>query len=334
MTTGRAGTWAKAAIAVLGALCLSPSAGAQDWRPNRNVRFVVGLPPGGMADVTARLLGPGLRDALGQTFIVENLTGATGTIAAQAVAGAAPDGHTLMLALDATLVIVPALRRAQAPFDPVKQFTPVARVIEAPLVIFANKDFPGNNVADLVRIAKAGSGANVFYGSAGTGSSGHLLGEYLKQITGVEMTHVPYRGAAEALQDTVGGKITLMLASAASGMELYKAGRLKILGVTSHARMSQLPDVPTAAESGVPALKDFDIQGWAGVFAPTGTPEPVVASLNAALKKAMAPPDVAAKFTAQGFTPGVTSPQELAAQTVRELELWRKVGRDGNINLE
>ena len=319
------------ALALTGLATFASPSAAQEWKPSRNVRLVVGLPPGGMADVTARLLATGLKDELGQSVIVENVTGATGAIAAQQVAAAPPDGHTLMLALDATLVIVPALRRVQAPFDPVKQFTPVARVIEAPLVIFANKDFPGATFADLVRLAKPGSG--FFYGSAGTGSSGHLLGEYLRQLTGIEMTHVPYRGAADALQDTMSGKIHFMLASAASGMENYRAGQLKIIGVSSHARMAQLPNVPTLAESGLPAMKDFDVQGWAALLAPAGAPDPIANSLNAALKKALTP-EVADRFRALGFTPGVTDRKTLAHAIESELELWKKVGRDANITLD
>ena len=320
------------AVAAL-VVCAASAARAQDAWPAKPVRFIVGLAPGGLADIAARLIAPGLGAELGQPFVVENQVGAGGVNAAQTIARAAPDGYTLMLSLDATMCITPALRIAPVPFDMLKDFAFMGRVLQAPLVIFAGRGFAANNVSDLVRLGKSPDN-HFFYGSAGVGSSGHIAGEYLKSLAGFQMTHVPYRGAGEALTDTVSGKIQMYISTAPSGMEFVKTGALKVLGNTGGARTPELPDVPTLAESDVPALKGFDLQAWAGVLAPAGTPPAIVAKVNAALRKVMGDPALADRFRVLGVTTGVTSPDDMRAQIAVETERWRKLGKDAKIELE
>ena len=310
-----------------------PVAWAQEAWPTKPVRLIVGLAPGGLADIAARLIAPGLGAELGQPFVVENLVGAGGVNAAQTVARSTPDGYTLMLSLDATMCITPALRVVPTPFEMLKDFAFMGRVLQAPLVIFASEEFAANNVADLVRLGKSPEN-HLFYGSAGVGSSGHVAGEYLKALAGFDMTHVPYRGAGEALTDTVSGKINMYISTAPSGMEFVKTGQLKVLGNTGSVRTPELPDVPTLAESGVPALKGFDLQAWAGVLAPAGTPPAIVAKVNTALRKVVGDPALADRFRVLGVTSGVTSPDEMRAQIALETERWRKLGKDAKIELQ
>lgn len=302
---------------------IAGGAGAQDY-PNRPIKLIVGLAPGGLADQAARLIGPGMSKILGQPVVIENRVGATGALAARQVADAEPDGHTLMLVLDGTLVLGAAFNPVSN-FDPVKDFTPITKVIETPLTIVANPSVPAKTLAELLKLTTAPGAKPYFYGSAGIGSSGHLAGEYLKQLTGIQMQHVPYKGAADATRDTVAGQIPLMISSVGTSLSFVQAGKLKVLAVTGAERLSSLKEVPTAAEGGLPSLRDFKVQAWAAVVGPPKLPNGIVRKLRNAVVQALADPDLVPKFAAYSVSVAVSTPEQLTEQIATEFEQWKQV---------
>ncbi|MBI2958965.1 MAG: tripartite tricarboxylate transporter substrate binding protein, partial [Betaproteobacteria bacterium] len=305
---------------------------AQDAYPTRPVRLIVGLAPGGLADQIARLLSPGLSKELGQQILVENRTGATGTIAARMVADSPPDGYILMLGLDGTLIIPTALN-PKTPFDPLKDFTPITKVAQTPLILVAHPSVPVNSLVELINRSRQGD-TQFHYGTAGAGSSTHLAGEYLKMLSGLKMTHVPYKGAGEATRDNVGGQIPLTFSAVPSALPFVKAGKLKGLAVTSDKRFAGLPNVPTAAESGLPSLKGFNLQAWGGIFGPPGMPGPIVRRVHDAATKVLADRDLIEKYANIALTVSVTTPAQLSKQMATELEQWRRVIREAGIKPE
>ena len=320
--------------AFLLACAAAAGAAAQDSYPNRPIRLIVGLAPGGLADQIARLFAPGLSKELGQQFLVENRTGATGTIAARMVADSPPDGYILMLGLDGTLIIPTALN-PKTPFDPLKDFTPITKVAETPLILVAHPSVKVNSLVDLINQSRSAAGEKQFYyGTAGTGSSTHLAGEYLKLLTGLRMTHVPYKGAGEATRDNVGGQIPLTFSALPSALPFVKSAKLKGLAVTSARRFAGLPEVPTAAESGLPSLKEFNLQAWGGLFGPPGMPEPIVRKVHDAAIKVLADRELIEKYANIALTVSTTTPAQLAKQVATELEQWRRVIREAGIKPE
>ena len=317
-----------AAIALTG--LMAGGAVAQDGYPNKPIRLVVGLAPGGLADQTARLIGPGLSKELGQPIVIENRVGANGNIAARQVADSAPDGYTLMLVLDGTLVVGAALNPS-TPFDPIKDFKPIVKLIETPLAVVAHPSLPAGNVADLLKLTTAPGAATYFYGTAGNGSSGHLTGEYLKQLTGIKMTHVPYKGAADAARDTVGGQVSMMISAIGTSFSFVEAGTLKVIAVTGDKRAPRLPNAPTAAESGLAALKSFNVQAWAGIVGPPGLPDAIVRKVYAAATKALSDPDLVEKFALVSSLPASASTEQFAKQIAVEAEQWRDVVRKADL---
>lgn len=306
---------------------------AQDTYPNKPVRLIVGLAPGGLADQIARLLAPGLSKELGQQVLVENRTGATGTIAARMVADSPPDGYILMLGLDGTLIIPTALN-PKTPFDPLKDFTHITKVAQTPLILAAHPSVPVNNLVDLIKASKSTTGQQFYYGTAGNGSSTHLAGEYLKQLTGLRMTHVAYKGAGEATRDNVGGQIPLSFSAMPSALAFVKAGKLKGLVVTGDKRYAGLPDVPTAVESGLPSLKGYNLHAWGGLWGPPGLPEPIVKRVYDATIKVLADRELIDKYANIALTVSTTTPAQLAKQVAVELEQWRRVIREAGIKSE
>ena len=312
----------RTALAALTCL-LTGAACAQDY-PNRTIKLIVGLGPGGLADQMARLIGPGMSQVLGQSIVIENRVGATGSIAARQVANAPADGYTLMMVLDGTLVLGAAFNPAFN-FDPVKDFSPITRVIETPLAIAANPALPANDLAELLKLTTTPGAKPYFYGSAGIGSSGHLAGEYLKQLSGILMEHVPYTGASDAARDTMSGQISIMIASVGTSLPLVESNQLKALAVTGKTRIKQLPHVPTAIQSGLAPLKSFDVTAWAAVVGPPGLPPAIVEKVRSAILSALADPSLEAKFTAQGVSPAPSTPQQLQQQIASEFEQWKQV---------
>jgi tripartite-type tricarboxylate transporter receptor subunit TctC len=285
-----------AAAGTLAAVGL-PAAHAQAF-PNRPVRIVIGFPAGGPLDAHARLWADALSKLLGQPVLVDYKAGAGGTVGAQSVATAAPDGHTLLLANTGTMVINPALYR-KLPYDTLKSFVPIARTAQQPLALLVHPDVPARSLPEFLALLKSRPG-QLNYGSAGNGGISHLVPEMLKTRTGTFMVHIPYRGSAPAFTDLMAGQVQFMAESIPQAAQYAKAGKVRAIAVTSRERNPALPDVPTAIEVG---LKGFEVVGFYGVLAPAGTPAPIVERLSAAMGQVLAMPEIRDRMVAQGADP-------------------------------
>ena len=305
-------------IAVLTLAALALPAAAQDY-PNRPVRLIVAFAPGTTSDIIGRMFADKLTQQMGQPFVVENRTGAGGTIAADQVTKAAPDGYTLLMstaALPVSAHVYPGLK-----YDTVKDFASVTVITHSPLLLAANLNFPPKSVQELIQYAKANPG-KVNFGSAGVGTSHHLTGEKLKLDTGIDMLHVPYKGSGPAHIDLMGGQIQLMFDNIVALLPLVQSGKVRALAVSSAKRHPLLPEVPSIQEAGV---KDFETVAWFGIVAPAGTPKPILARLNAETLKAIQLPDVNKRLLDGGSTIIGNKPEE-ADQFLRdEVEKWGKV---------
>lgn len=306
------------------ALCLATPAFAQAQAPapaypTKPVKLVVPYPPGGPTDIVARLVAQKLSDAMGQQFIVDNRPGAGGNPGAELVARSPADGYTLVVATTAH-AINPSLFKNLG-YSLSKDFAPVSQLTSGPLVIVANPQLPAKNVAELIALAKAKPG-ELNFASSGNGQSTHLSAELFAAMAGVKMNHIPYKGSAPALTDTMGGQTQLIFDTMLSAMPHVKAGKLKALAVTSATRSPVAPDLPTVAESGLPG---YEAIAWNGLLAPAGTPPEVLARLSAELKKVLAAPDVKDKFEAQGFAASWNSPEDFGRFMSAEVDKWAKV---------
>jgi len=303
-------------VAVLLALAgaLPASAFAQAPYPAKPVRLVVGQAPGGATDVIGRLVAPKFGEALGQSVIVENRTGAAGSIGASFVAKSAPDGYNLLV-VSSSYAINPSLY-PDLPFDPVKDLLPVSLIAEAPFLLVVHPSVPARSVKELVAFAKAKPGT-LNYGSGGNGSSGHLAGELFKYLAGVDMVHVPYKGAGPALVDVIAGQIHCTFGSVLSSLGHVKNQRLRALGVTGAKRSSGAPDLPTIAEAGV---KGYQTTTWYGLLAPAGTAPAIVARLSGDMKKAVESPEVKNKIVSDGAEPEGSTPKEFQAHLLGEMK--------------
>jgi len=281
---------------------------------------VVPYPAGGPLDTVARLLGQKVAEGTKQPVIVDNKPGAGGNIGADAVAKSPPDGYTILMGAVATHAINPTLY-ASIPYDPVKDFIPVTQVASTPNVLVVNPSVPASNVREFIAYAKSNPG-KLNFGSGSPGSAGHLAGELFKTMAGVEMTHVPYKGAAPAMNDLIGGQIQLMFDNLASSLGQVRAGRIKALAVTTAKRTALAPELPTIAESGLPG---FDISTWFGIFVPAGTPREAVDRLHAEFTRALAAPDVREKMLALGAEPVGNRPEEFAAYIRAEADKYARV---------
>jgi tripartite-type tricarboxylate transporter receptor subunit TctC len=285
--------------------------------PTRPITLIVPYAPGGGNDVMARSVAEPMSRTLGQRIVIENRGGAGGSIGTRQVATAAPDGYTLGLGGTGTLAIDPTLY-ASAGYDPRTDFAPVGLIATSPMIVVVNPSLPAKNIGELIALAKEQPG-KLNYASAGTGSGIHLGTVLFAQAAGIELTHVPYRGTGPALTDLLGGHVTLYFSSLPSAVGLVKDGKLRALGVTGLNRSSTFPDVPTVAEQGLPG---FEAVLHYGIVAPAGTPRPIVAKLNAALREALADPSLAEHFAAEGAEPLATTPEEYAADIDREEAKW------------
>lgn len=283
------------------------------------VRVIVPHPPGGPADQIARITAQGLQQALGTPFLVDNRPGGGGMLGAQAVAQARPDGQTLLVNASVH-VTYPALFK-QVAFDVIEDFAPITQLTRVPMLLLVNPQLPVRDVQGLIAYAKAHPGA-LSFGSSGNAGAAHLAGELLKQLAGVDMVHVPYRGAAPAQTDLIGGQIQVMFDSASSSMQQVRAGRLRALAVTSQARMAMLPDLPTMVESGLPG---YVLTNWYGLWAPRGTPAAVVHQLQAAAARALHTPEVEAQIRPTGAEVVASTPEEFARFVVAEKALWAQI---------
>lgn len=301
---------------------------AQTW-PDRPIRFVVGYPAGQSVDTIARRFAAVMAKDLGQPIIVDNRAGANGIIGAQDVKQSKPDGLTVLFATSGQLAINPSLYKT-LPYDTLKDFAPVGRIITGPLFLVANPAFPPNNLQELIAYARARPG-EIDYGSGGTGITAHLAMELLQDRVGIKLSHVPYKGTPAALNDVMGGQISLTMDSGPSAMPHVKSGKLKVLGTTGANRSPAFPDVPTFAEQG---LAGFDVVAWNGVVIPQGTPAPIIAALSASLRKACSDPQLVEGISAMGIDLAPSSPAEFAAYLQAEIRKWQGTVAKAGVQLD
>ncbi len=300
-------------------LALAGAAQAQDY-PTQPVKLVVPFPAGGGTDALARWFGKGLEAKLGQPFVVENRAGSGTTIGAAFVARAAPDGTTIMLGTSSTYAIAPNVYK-KVPFDPLKDFAPIALVAEVPFVLVVNPSLPVKSVMELVALVRSKPGA-MSYASAGIGTQHHVNAELLKTLTGIQMTHVPYRGGGPALSDVVAGHVPIYFGDVSTVMPLARAGKVRALALTISQRLAAFPDVPTMHEAGI---TNYNASAWQAFVAPAGTPPVIVARLNRALVEIVKSPETQKRFFELGLRPLTSTPAELGAHMKRELVRWGKV---------
>jgi tripartite-type tricarboxylate transporter receptor subunit TctC len=315
-------------LALAVGICGLDAAIAQSY-PTRPIKLIVPFPPGGPVDVTARIIAQHLPRTLGQTVVVENRAGAAGALGAKAVAGADPDGYTLLCGNISTLVVLPAVTNNRD-YDPSKVFVPIAKVSQNHEVLVVHPAFPAKTVAELVAHAKANPG-KLNFGSAGHGNATHLAAELFKLKTGTDIMHIPYKGAADAVTGVLGGQVHMFFGDIAGVLPLMREGTLRALAVSSESRNPLVPDLPTMIESGVP---DYVVLTYIGVVAPAGTPASIVGKLNAAINAGLVAPEVAAAFGKLGAEVRPAPPQDFAAFLAAETQKWAAVAKAANIKID
>ena len=317
-------------LAALGALAAwGPlKAAAQGAYPARPIHIVVPFTPGGSTDILARALGQALNTAWNQPVIIDNKPGAGGSIGAEAAAKSAPDGYTLLMGHIGTLAVNPTLY-PKLRYDPIKDFAPVALMAMVPNVLVVNTALPARDVRELIALAKAKPGA-LTYSSGGVGSAANLAMEYFKLQTGTEITHVPYKGTGPAITDLIGGQISMTMTGLPPLLGHIRGGKLRALGTASRERLSQLPELPTLAEAGVP---DFEATQWYGIVAPAGTPSAVVGRLAGQIRASLSEPEMKKHLEAEGAQPATMTPDAFGRFIRSEIERWAKVIRAAHIQL-
>ena len=311
------------------ALCLTTFASAQTSYPNKPIHMIIPLAAASAVDNAARIVMQRMSINMGQQIVIENMPGASGLIGAERVAKSAPDGYTIGGFNDSIMTMLPNLY-PKMPWDIVKDFEPVSLVATVEWGLVANNSAPYKNAGDLIAAAKAEPG-QIFYASGGNGSPQHIAMALFASNAGINLTHVPYKGATQAALDVASGQVPIAFQGLATVASLVRGGKLKLIGVTTPARLPQFPDVPTVAESGLPG---FEFNSWFAVMAPAGTPGEIVTRLNAEIVKALADPEVREKLTAQGLTIRGTSAQELGAATRDQLAKYARLIKQSNITLE
>ena len=299
---------------------------AQPKYPDRPIKIVVGFAPGGGTDVAARVVAQKLTESLGQSVLVENRPGASGMIADEAVAKAAPDGYTLMLGTQTTLAVAPALYR-KFNLDPSKEFVGISMAGISPLAMVVPPSLPAQSIKDVIAMAKAKPGS-LNFGSGGVGTTPHMAGELFALEAGLKIVHVAYRGEAPAINDLLGGQLHFMFANLSATIGNIRAGTLRALAVTSPKRTPAAPEIPTVAET---ALPGFDAATWFSVVAPAGTPRDIVVKLNSELKRQLVTPDTQRRFVELGMSSETSTPEELDAYIKAEIAKWSKVIKSANI---
>ena len=316
-------------LAAAALACLSSVAALAQGFPSKPIRIVVGFPAGGPLDQHARLLTDKLQAVLGQPVLVDYKAGAGGTVGAQDVMKAPPDGHTLMLANTGVMVINPGLY-SRLPYSTLKDFTPIARTAMQPLALLVNPNVPAKNLQEFMAYAKAKPG-QVNFGSAGNGGISHLVPEMFKTATGLFMVHIPYRGSAPAFTDLMGGQVQFMAESIPQAAAYHKQGKVRALAVTSRERNPALPDVPTVIESGI---KGFEVVGFYGFLAPAGTPKDVVAKLSDAFSQVMQSPEVKNRMVSQGADPAFLGAEDFAKFLAAEMPRWADAVKKSGAKLD
>jgi len=317
------------AIAVAAGTLLAAPVSAQNWpAPNKPIRIIVPTAPSGGNDVMARIVAQKLGERMKQPVLGENKAGGNGSIGSEAVAKAAPDGYTILFGYIATHGINPGL--SKLPYDPIKDFAPIARIADAPNVLVVNPAVPAKNVQELVAYAKAKPGA-LNYASAGNGTAPHIAAEEFKLKTGIDMTHVPYKGSGPAVGDTLAGQTQVMFASLVAASQHIKSGKLRGLAVTGKTRSPLFPSLPTVAESGVPG---FEVVQWYGFFAPAKTPPEIVDRLNREINAVLKDPDTVKRFADQGADVVTGTPQQFGDFVKAELAKWSAVIKAAKITAD
>jgi tripartite-type tricarboxylate transporter receptor subunit TctC len=317
------------ALVLIAALAVwQPTPASAQTYPSRPVKFVVAYPPGGAADILARLIGQRLSERLAQPVVIENKPGAGTAIGTDMVAKSAPDGYTILMGTVSSHAINPALN-ANVGYDPVRDFTPISLVASLPFVLVVHPEVPAKSVAELIALAKAQPG-KLNFSSAGNGTSNHLAGELFKSMAGVDIVHVPYRGSAPALADVVAGQITMMFDLTLTSLPQIQGGSVRGLAITTPRRSPLAPSLPTVAESGVPG---YDVDAWFGVFAPAKTQGEIVKRLNSDIVAIMKLPEMAEKLAAQGAVPMSSTPEEFAAYVRTEATKWNKVVKESGMTV-
>ncbi|MFM8666233.1 MAG: Bug family tripartite tricarboxylate transporter substrate binding protein [Betaproteobacteria bacterium] len=317
-------------LLAMASLCspLRAQTSADAW-PNKPLRLIVPFVPGGVTDTSGRVIAEFLGKRLGQQVVVDNKPGASGNIGTQLAATSAPDGYTLLLGFDGTLVINPHVF-AKVPFDTQKDFVPVGKIGDAVLILVANPGVKANTLQEVLTLSRREQGG-LAYGTSGIGGTPHIAGELLKQRTGAQLTHVPYKGGGQAITDVIGGSIPLVYTAVAGAQAHVKSGKLKAVAVSSPVRTPALPDVPTFIESGV---ADFAVSSWVGLLAPARTPVAIVQRLNAELNAVLADPALRERLAVLGIDPRPGSPEQFAEEIKRDLARYEGVVKAAGIKAE
>jgi tripartite-type tricarboxylate transporter receptor subunit TctC len=318
-------SWLLGATAI--AMGLAAPVQAQSF-PSKPIRLVIPFAPGGVVDLTARQIGPKLSEAIGQPVLIENRSGAGGTLAADHVAKSAPDGHTLLFAFDSHAVN-PHIYKSELRYDTFKDFAPVTFVGSIPLLLATSPAYPAQDMPAFLNLARSKPGA-VSYASVGAGSSGHLAAEQLKLLAKVDMLHVPFKGGAPALAALMGEQVQLIVFAAGAGVPLVRGGKIKPLAVSGKQRSSAMPNVPTMAEAGYPQL---DSGAWMGLLAPAGTPAAVIGRLNAEVAKVLKDPELIKRLADQAVELSSSTPEQFGALVRSEHDKWGKVIRDAKLDV-
>jgi tripartite-type tricarboxylate transporter receptor subunit TctC len=311
-----------------GAAAFAPPAAAQDY-PVRPITIIVASTPGGGTDIISRIIAEPLTRQLGQPFVVENIPGAGSVVGTLAAAKAAPDGYTLTTGLNAAMAVNPSLF-ANLPYDPIRDFAPVAMLANYPFAVVVSNKSPIHSIQELIALAKAKPG-QIDYASAGNGTGQHLSTELFKLMTGINLTHVPYRGAAPAYTDVISGEVPVFFDNLASAIGQIKGGTVRAIAVTGNERSPLLPDVPTVAESGVPG---YEYEVWFGLWAPKRTPPPIIDRLNAEVGKALATPSVRERIIATAGVPSRMPLADIEPFVKSEIAKWADVVKRGNVTVE
>jgi tripartite-type tricarboxylate transporter receptor subunit TctC len=329
----RSECWGTPPLTLLAVLCVAPACAADDpmaaGYPNRPIRLIVPSTPGGSVDMLARTIGPRLNERWGQQVVIDNRSGAGGVIAAELTAKALPDGYTLIMATIASMATNVSLSR-NLPYDPVRDFAPITLVASQQLVLLANPGFAAKSVPELIQLAKAKPG-QIAFATAGNGTGGHLTGELLKLLAGIDLLHVPYKGSAPALVDVISGQVPLTFISVITGLPQIKSGRVRALAVSGRRRSPALPEVPTMAEAGV---RGYESSTWYGVLAPKATPRGVVMKLNGEIVAILRLPEVKDRLLAEGAEPVGNSPEQFGEFIKSEIAKWGKVIRAAGLRAE
>jgi len=312
-------------MSLLVAATFACEAAAQSY-PSKPIRVIVGQAPGGATDIVSRALAQKLTDGLGQTVVIDNRSGAAGSIGSAIAASAPPDGYTALI-VSSTYTINPSLYK-KLPFDPIRDLQPVTLIASSPFLLMVHPSIAAKTPRELIALAKT---RKLTFGSGGIGSSGHLAAELFSSMAGIELTHVPYKGAGPALIDTLGGQVNLIMSSIVSGMPYAKAGRLRALAITTRTRSPALPELPTISES---ALPGYDFSSWYGLMVPAGTPQPVIGRLHDETVKALKLPDLQQRLASEGCDAVGSTPEQLAAYIKTEMARWAKVVKASGMQAE